>query len=119
VILFFLVVMLEIGFNAAAGAAAAVTGAHVNALSNSVTATTTYDLQHVLRLGALAGVMKSGIMSMVAFAREFGGATLGVWMILLVVSSGFGVSLLVTSAISNLVYGTGERRHVKITEKDY
>lgn len=59
-------------------------------------------------LGALGGLWKSGILAFIGFGKEFGGANLGMWLILALVGSTFGICVLVTSAISSLVLGDGK-----------
>ena len=51
--------------------------------------------------------MKSGIVSMMGFGKEFGGLNLGMWVILAVVTTSFGICVLITSAICGLALGTG------------
>jgi hypothetical protein len=79
----------------------------VNAASDSATAAIPYDQGFVVRLGALAGVMKAGMLALVQFGSLFGGLNLGMFLLLLLVFSSFGVAVIVTSAVTNLVWGYG------------
>ncbi|RDL40992.1 uncharacterized protein BP5553_00971 [Venustampulla echinocandica] len=103
--LFIILAVVDIGFNAAAGAAAAATGAHVNSQSDSKTAHDVVNLSRAVGLGALAGLLKSGILALVNFGKQFGGMNLGMWLILALVASSFGICVVVTSAVSSLALG--------------
>ncbi|KAG8803251.1 hypothetical protein FRC18_007350, partial [Serendipita sp. 400] len=81
--------ILDLGFNAAAGAAAAATGAHVN--GNRTT-------EEIVRLGALAGVMKSGILnySLLVSSTSSSSASLA----MMFATSTFGMAFVVTLAMA-------------------
>jgi hypothetical protein len=107
VAIFLALTTIDLLFSTAAGAAAAATGAHVNWGSDSVSARFPYDVRFVVRLGALAGVMKAGILALVQFGSIFGGLNLGTFLILLLIFPSFGVAVVVTSAICNIVLNQG------------
>ncbi|KAG8856833.1 hypothetical protein FRB91_000283 [Serendipita sp. 411] len=84
--------ILDLGFNAAAGAAAAATGAHVN--GNPTTG-------EILRIGAWAAVIKSGILnySMLTFIMS----TSATNVIILFATTSFGSAFVVTLAVTQRV----------------
>ncbi|KAG8811142.1 hypothetical protein FRC17_002613, partial [Serendipita sp. 399] len=81
--------ILDLGFNAAAGAAAAATGAHVN--GSPITG-------EVIRIGAWAAVIKSGILnySFLVFIMS----TSATSMIISFASTTFGIAFVVTLAVA-------------------
>ena len=81
----------------------------MNSQSDSATAHNEYDLGRILRLGTLAGLMKSGILSFASFGSYFGGWNIGMWLILVLVSSGFGICVLIVTVISNATLGNGTK----------
>lgn len=105
---FFALAALDIAVNAAAGPAAVATACHVN--GSPLTA-------RALQLGALAGVTKSGVLAFVEFLGCAGLPT-PAWMLLLLFASSFGICVLVTAEISNLVLGESKFRKRKI-RKDH
>ncbi|CAG8169681.1 unnamed protein product [Penicillium salamii] len=92
---FFALAALDIAANAAAGPAAVATAAHVN--GSPLTA-------RALQLGALAGVTKSGILAFVEFLG-YAGLPTPAWVLLVLVASCFGICVIITAEISNLVLG--------------
>jgi len=92
---FFALAALDIAANAAAGPAAVATAVHVN--GGILTA-------RMLQLGALAGVTKAGVLAFVEFLGYAGISTYA-WMLLILLASSFGVCVLITAEISNLVLG--------------
>ncbi|KAG8827890.1 hypothetical protein FRC17_007693 [Serendipita sp. 399] len=84
--------ILDLGFNAAAGAAAAATGAHVNG-----SPTTT----QVLRLGALAGVIKSGVFNYSFLISSMSSGSTA--FVMMLTGSTFGIAFIVTNAIAQRV----------------
>ncbi|KAJ5880907.1 uncharacterized protein N7473_011960 [Penicillium subrubescens] len=86
---------LDIAANAAAGPAAVATAVHVS--GGVLTA-------RALQLGALAGVTKSGVLAFVEFVA-YAGIPAPAWMLLILLASSFGICVLVTAEISNLVLG--------------
>lgn len=87
-------VLIDMAFSVSAGAAAAAAGAHAN--GSSVT-------PRVTQLGALAGLTKSLIVGFAWFVRQFEPHwTLTIPLVLL--GSGFGVCLLVTVEMANMVF---------------
>ncbi|KAJ5926656.1 hypothetical protein N7516_008429 [Penicillium verrucosum] len=92
---FFALAALDVAVNAAAGPAAVATAAHVN--GSPLTA-------RAMQIGALAGVTKSGVLAFVEFAG-FAGLPTPAWILLVLVASGFGICVLVTAEVSNLVLG--------------
>ncbi|KGO66719.1 hypothetical protein PITC_056120 [Penicillium italicum] len=99
---FFALAALDIAVNAAAGPAAVATAAHVN--GSPLTA-------RAMQIGALAGVTKSGVLAFVEFAG-FAGLPTPAWILLALVASGFGICVLVTAEVSNLVLGESECKPV-------
>jgi amino acid transporter len=81
---------LDIAANAAVATAAYVNGSPLTA--------------RVLQLGALAGITKSGIL---AFVEIVGYARLPTpaWILLVLISSAFGICVLITAEICSLVQG--------------
>ncbi|CAI7567487.1 unnamed protein product [Penicillium crustosum] len=92
---FFALAALDVAVNAAAGPAAVATAAHVN--GSPLTA-------RAMQIGALAGVTKSGVLAFVEFAG-FAGLPTPAWILLILVASCFGICVLVTAEVSNLVLG--------------
>ena len=92
---FFVLAALDIAINAAAGPAAVATAVHVN--GSQLTA-------RALQYGALAGVTKSGVLAFVEFVG-WAGLPTPAWVLLLLLASSFGICVLVTAEISNLVLG--------------
>ena len=99
---FFALAALDIAVNAAAGPAAVATACHVN--GSALTA-------RALQLGALAGVTKSGVLAFVEFLG-YAGLPTPAWMLLLLFASSFGICVLVTAEISNLVLGESMFNHL-------
>lgn len=92
---FFALAALDIAANAAAGPAAVATAAHVN--GSPLTA-------RAMQLGALAGVTKSGILAFVEFAG-YAGLPTPAWILLVLLASSFGICVVITTEVSNLVLG--------------
>ena len=88
---------MDFTFNATAGVAAAATGAHVN--GSAVTA-------KVVRLGALAGLISSGILNFCSFVTGFTKGTLQFGLTIGMTS--FGLSFLVVFAIGQQALNEGE-----------
>jgi len=88
---------MDFTFNAAAGVAAAATGAHVNG-----SALTT----EVVRLGALAGLISSGIVNFCSFVTGFTKGTLQFGLTICMTS--FGLSFLVVFAIGQRALDEGK-----------
>lgn len=89
---------MDLGVNAAAGAAAAAAGAHANGGVPTAKAT---------RTGALAGLTKSGITGLVWFSSQWDIH----WIValpLLILGNGFGVALLVTVQVAHSLLGYGK-----------
>jgi hypothetical protein len=81
--------ILDLAFNAAAGAAAAATGAHVS--GGALTG-------EIVRLGALAGVIGSGILNFCLLVSMT--ASNRVSVIMMLATSTFGMAFIVILAIS-------------------
>ncbi|KAG8828183.1 hypothetical protein FRC17_007592 [Serendipita sp. 399] len=81
--------ILDLGFNAAAGAAAAATGAHVNGNGST---------KEIVRLGALAGVIKSGILNYSLLVSSISSSPVSVAVIF--ATSTFGMAFIVTLAMA-------------------
>ncbi|KAJ5489253.1 hypothetical protein N7539_004143 [Penicillium diatomitis] len=92
---FFALAALDIAVNAAAGPAAVATAVHVS--GDKLTARS-------LQLGALAGVTKAGVLAFVEFV-SYTGIPAPAWLVLILFASSFGICVLVTAEISNLVLG--------------
>ncbi|KAJ5587649.1 uncharacterized protein N7459_003414, partial [Penicillium hispanicum] len=90
---FFALAALDIAVNAAAGPAAVATAMHVNGSELTTRA---------LWLGALAGATKPGALAFVEFAG-WAGLPTQAWVLLLLLAISFGICVLVTGEISNLV----------------
>ncbi|KAL2119883.1 hypothetical protein VTJ04DRAFT_6844 [Mycothermus thermophilus] len=86
---------IDIGFNAAGGAAAVATGAHVSGLPLT---------SRMLGIGAVAGITKAGILAFFGLFR-FAKIHIGVYMLLLVVTSMYGICVLITLQVANTVLG--------------
>jgi hypothetical protein len=80
---------IDIAISSAAGAAAAATGAHVNGSSLS---------KEILQLGALGGAIKSGAINFAILISSTTG--LFTQLSIVILTSSFGVALLVTLAIT-------------------
>lgn len=83
---------MDLAISAAAGAAAAAAGAHVN--GSSLTA-------EVLQLGALGGVIKSGALNFAILVSST--TSFFTSLLLILLTSSFGVSLLVTLALTQKI----------------
>ncbi|KAH8723113.1 hypothetical protein GQ44DRAFT_828519 [Phaeosphaeriaceae sp. PMI808] len=94
-IAFSLLAGFDLAMNAAAGAAAATVGAHLN----GVPITT-----KVLRVAAVAGITKSAITSFRELVARMK-VNFAFRMMLMLIFSSFGISLVVTVEISNSAYG--------------
>lgn len=92
---FFALAALDIAANAAAGPAAVATAIHLSGAELTARA---------LQLGALAGVTKSGVLAFVEFIA-YAGIPTPAWILLMLLASSFGICVLVTAEISNLVLG--------------
>ncbi|KAJ5794107.1 hypothetical protein N7457_000706 [Penicillium paradoxum] len=92
---FFALAALDVAVNAAAGPAAVATAAHVN--GSPLTA-------RAMQIAALAGVTKSGVLAFVEFVG-FAGLPTAAWILLVLITSSFGVCVLITAEVSNLVLG--------------
>jgi hypothetical protein len=99
VLIYFALSAIDIGFNAAGGAAAVATGAHVSGLPLT---------DRMLGIGAVAGVTKAGILAFFGLLK-FSSINIGVYMILLVVASMFGICVLITVQVANTVLGDSEK----------
>lgn len=99
---FFALAALDIAANAAAGPAAVATAAHVNGTPLTARA---------MQIGALAGVTKSGVLAFVEFVG-FAGLPTPAWILLVLMTSSFGICVLVTTEVSNLVLGEGKCKPV-------
>lgn len=99
--MFFALAALDIAANAAAGPAAVATAAHVN--GSPLTA-------RAMQLGALAGVTKSGILAFVEFVG-YAGLPTPAWILLVLLASCFGICVVITAEISNLVLGESELKY--------
>lgn len=97
---FFALAALDIAANAAAGPAAVATAIHVN--HSELTA-------RALQLGALAAVTKSGVLGFVEFLGYAGLPTYA-WILLILLASSFGICVLVTTEICNLVLGESKSK---------
>ncbi|KAL2116989.1 hypothetical protein VTJ04DRAFT_9157 [Mycothermus thermophilus] len=86
----------NLGFNAAAGAAAVATGAHVSGLPLT---------DRAMGIGALAGVTKSGIIAFVCIVRSVFIHSIAVAILLVAVRSGFGIVVVVTLQVCNTIFG--------------
>jgi hypothetical protein len=95
---FFALAALDIAANAAAGPAAVATAAHVN--GSPLTA-------RAMQVAALAGITKSGVLAFVEFAG-FAGLPTPAWILLVLVASSFGICVLITAEVSNLILGESE-----------
>ncbi|KAL1841773.1 hypothetical protein VTJ49DRAFT_6611 [Mycothermus thermophilus] len=87
--------IIDIGFNAAAGAAAVSTGALASGLPLT---------ERAIGIGALAGITKAGLVAFFAFMKV---ATqdLAVYTLLSLLGTGFGIAIVVTVQVSNAVLG--------------
>lgn len=94
-IAFSLLAGFDLAMNAAAGAAAATVGAHLN----GVPITT-----KVLRVAAVAGITKSAITSFHELVARMK-VNFAFTMMLMLIFSSFGICLVVTAEISNSAYG--------------
>jgi hypothetical protein len=83
---------VDLAINAAAGAAAAATGAHVNGTPLT---------EKILQLGALGGVIKSGVLNFAILIASTTGFFTS--LLLVIITSSFGVTLLVTLALTQKV----------------
>lgn len=92
---FFALSALDIATNAAAGPAAVATAIHMT--GGVLTA-------RALQLGALAGVTKSGVLAFIEYLA-YAGVPTPAWILLILLGSSFGICVLVTAEISNLVLG--------------
>ncbi|KAJ5301859.1 hypothetical protein PENANT_c002G08756 [Penicillium antarcticum] len=92
---FFALAALDIAANAAAGPAAVATAAHVN--GSPLTA-------RAMQIGAIAGVTKSGVLAFVEFVG-YAGLPTPAWILLVLMASSFGICVLITAEVSNLVLG--------------
>ncbi|KAJ5098817.1 hypothetical protein N7532_005818 [Penicillium argentinense] len=92
---FFALAILDVAANAAAGPAAVATATHVN--GGVLTA-------RALQLGALAGVTKSGVLAFIEFVG-YAGIPAPAWVLLILLGSSFGICVLITAEISNIVLG--------------
>jgi hypothetical protein len=90
--------VLDLGISAAAGAAAAATGAHVN--GNATTA-------QILRLGALGGLIKSGILNAAALLGLTSN-NIFVHVLITFAGSSFGSAVLATSIVAMKSLGDGK-----------
>lgn len=95
---FFALAALDIAVNAAAGPAAVATAAHVN--GSLLTA-------KAMQTAAIAGVTKSGVLAFVEFVG-YAGLPTPAWILLVLLTSSFGVCVLITAEVSNLVLGESE-----------
>jgi hypothetical protein len=95
---FFALAALDIAANAAAGPAAVATAAHVN--GSPLTA-------RAMQIGAIAGVTKSGVLAFVEFVG-YAGLPTPAWILLVLMASSFGICVLITAEVSNLVLGDSE-----------
>jgi hypothetical protein len=59
-------------------------------------------------LGAVAGLLKAGIMFLF-HVSAFGGGNKAIYLILVLLFSPYGICVIITTAISNLAIGEGER----------
>lgn len=95
---FFALAALDIAANTAAGPAAVATAVHMN--GGQLTG-------RALQLGALAGVTKSGVLAFVEFL-SYAGIPAPSWVLLILLATSFGICVLITAEISNLVLGESE-----------
>ncbi|KFY47861.1 hypothetical protein V496_10408 [Pseudogymnoascus sp. VKM F-4515 (FW-2607)] len=95
VLKFLLLVATDISFNVAAGAAAVAVGAYVN--GSPLT-------QLALRAGMKAAATKSGSYAFIVLIR-FANLNIAAYMLLIIVSSMFGLAVLVTAQVSDMVLG--------------
>ncbi|OGE56156.1 hypothetical protein PENARI_c003G07842 [Penicillium arizonense] len=92
---FFALAALDIAANAAAGPAAVATATHVN--GSPLTA-------RAMQIGAIAGVTKSGVLAFVEFLG-YAGLPTPAWILMVLMASSFGICVLITAEVSNLVLG--------------
>lgn len=95
---FFALAALDIAANAAAGPAAVATATHVNGSPLTVRA---------MQIGAIAGVTKSGVLAFVEFLG-YAGLPTPAWILMVLMASSFGICVLITAEVSNLVLGESE-----------
>ena len=98
ILIFTLITILDLGFNAAAGAAAVAAGAQKNGLVEN-----SWVLPDIIALGALAGTMKSGILALPAAGRKFGGLSWAMSLILFILFNPFGICTLIVASICQRV----------------
>ena len=89
----------DLVFNAAAGVAAAGTGAHVE---HAVTTA------HILRIGAISALMKSAILNVSTFVMSFTHNWLLAIFIWIFAASNFGLALVITLNVSQQVLGSSK-----------
>ncbi|KAJ9138912.1 hypothetical protein NKR23_g8207 [Pleurostoma richardsiae] len=94
--LFLVLSAIDIAFGAAAGAAAVAMGAHVEGVS--VTG-------HALGIGTVAATTKSGLLAFVGFLGLAHNMNIAARMLLIIATSVFGISIIITTQVCNAVLG--------------
>jgi hypothetical protein len=108
VIVTILFYVVDVAFNITAGHFAALTGAKINSWSrSSSTAQTPYDSSEIASLGRQAGFFKATVLAVWNFGTLYGGMNTPTAVVFAMASSRFGVAVLVTCFVSNLVLGAG------------
>lgn len=87
--------VIDVPINAAAGAAAAAAGAHVNGSEKTA---------DIIRLGALGGIIKSGILNFTVLVCLTSTSTFH-HLIMTLLSSPFGMAMVVTLYLSQKALG--------------
>ncbi|KAH8693682.1 hypothetical protein BGW36DRAFT_383516 [Talaromyces proteolyticus] len=106
--------IIDILFNVAAGRYAALTGAKINSWSrSSSTAQIIYNKTEIASLGAKAGAFKAAILAFWHFGTEYADLNLPIGLIFAMISSRFGIAVLVTCLVSSLALGTVNEALVK------
>ncbi|KAL8285580.1 hypothetical protein RB601_006174 [Gaeumannomyces tritici] len=100
VLLFLALSAVDVALNAAAGPAAVATGAHVNDSSSGGDGAS----GRALGIGAVSGATKAGILAFVGFL-EFADIGVASRMLLIIVATVFGLSVLITAQVCSVVLG--------------
>ncbi|KAL8372008.1 hypothetical protein RB595_001697 [Gaeumannomyces hyphopodioides] len=98
VLLFLALSAVDVALNAAAGPAAVATGAHVNNSNDDGPS------GWALGIGAMSGATKAGILAFVGFF-EFADIGVASKMLLIIVGTVFGLSVLITAQVCSMVLG--------------
>ncbi|KAL8399961.1 hypothetical protein RB594_000387 [Gaeumannomyces avenae] len=103
VLLFLALSAVDVALNAAAGPAAVATGAHVNDSSGGGDGAS----GRALGIGAVSGATKAGVLAFVGFL-EFADIGVASRMLLIIVATVFGLSVLITAQVCSVVLGESQ-----------